>query len=52
MEKFKTKAEMEWYIQGLKDAKNTAQQSIEIEIRRYTDTIPFMDFKKTKPNEK
>ena len=42
---FKTEQEVRWYVEGLKDAKKVFSSSIDIEIRRYLDGIPFMEFK-------
>lgn len=44
-DKFRTKRELLWYVKGLKDAKTQAQRCIEIEEKRYLDTMVYhIDF--------
>jgi hypothetical protein len=45
LEKFETKKEMLWFIQGLKDAKRNLNNNLDNEIKRYEKHIDFMDFK-------
>ncbi len=51
-EHFNTKREMLWYIKGLMDAKTTAEDSINTEIDRYRNSIPFTEFKWDKEKTK
>jgi len=48
LKKFKTKRELLWYIQGLRDIKNHISKDILRFIKRYESSIPFMDFEEDK----
>lgn len=45
-DKFNSKREILWYIRGLKDAKILSKNIIELEEKRYLESINFMDFDK------
>ena len=44
--KFETKRELEWYIQGLRDARTTTRNYLSLEIERYKSSFNHMDFDK------
>lgn len=41
---FKTKRELLWYVRGLKEAKTQAISYIQMEEKRYLESLRFMEF--------
>jgi len=44
LDKFKTKKEMLWYIQGIKEAKESVVENLNMSIEKYFGSMNFMDF--------